>query len=698
LAAVSTDAGFQSIAPSEASKYYRWDSQCDQRIREIKGSGWQTLDLPLPKIYSGARAFGYKTFGDLFTPRQRLVALEYAAAIREAAAQMNDLGLAAERVEALVTYLAFLVDFIVERNSTLSRWDPNAKRAKAAFVTAEVYLPKVFVETHPRQLVAQWLDRIVPALDELRAAPLIESATWRDATQLPYSDNFFDAAITDPPYFDRIQYSELSDYFWVWERPLLALVGVKDVSTRTSAAEAIQKSPTRCQAAVRDHDWRVYSASIGEIYRVLKHGSLLTVFVDTPTASVFDTYISLAQEAGFELFSIRYIDEEFRQFRPKEYAVRTYLIYFRKPQFQDCELRSETVTADKILQAVESNRPLLYEGLAQLLLEELDETDIQSLLAEEYKGTTIERLMEVLADRDLRELLVGLFGGVGIKKLVKRLGVGQSDASATPEDQLLSYFGFGTPTPRALWGAHQILSQLRQLASRVGWAEDKAMVRGLFLEGFTSLERLIQTTVWGWAALAFGENRDKELLRVLQESPEGKDRRYSLDRLSFGNLAALFRRLPDAIVQSPMAPLIQRKLGRHLVYNPADKRYRLAEKLDGLISIRNRIEHDKEGFWSSADLPAAKKCVSDALERSMDLVSSLVQNKALPAWAHVTHQIQDAWSRTTYRFVLDDGSMAEARFTHGLSLGAIYLYFAGDVNPRPVDPLIVPADQQRDVP
>jgi hypothetical protein len=323
--------------------------------------------------------------------------------------------------------------------------------------------------------------------------------------------------------------------------------------------------------------------------------------------------------------------------------------------------------------------------------------EIDGLLAEEYKGATFERLMEVLADRDLRELLVGLFGRVGIRKLVKQLGVVQGETSATPEDRLLSHFGFGTPTPRVLRGAHQVANELRQLASRVALAEDKYIVRGLFLEGSTSLERLLRSTVWAWATLAFGENRNKELLRVLQESPEGKDRHYSLDRLNFGNVAALFRRLPDAIAQSSMAPLIERKLGRRRVYNPG-KRSKLSAKLDELISIRNKIEHDKERFWSNADLGIAKSSVSDALARSIDLVCSLVQNQAIPAWAYVTHQIQDASSRTTYRFVLDDGSHAEARFTHGLSLGGIYLYFAGNVNPRPVNPLIVSSDQQHDVP
>ena len=40
--------------------------------------------------------------------------------------------------------------------------------------------------------------------------PKVDQAS---ATELPYPDNYFDAVFTDPPYYDNVPYSYLSDFF-----------------------------------------------------------------------------------------------------------------------------------------------------------------------------------------------------------------------------------------------------------------------------------------------------------------------------------------------------------------------------------------------------------------------------------------------------------------------------------------------------
>src|SRR5262249_19080213 len=44
------------------------------------------------------------------------------------------------------------------------------------------------------------------------------------ATDLPYDNAYFDAVVTDPPYYDNESYSELSDVCYVWLRPTIGFL------------------------------------------------------------------------------------------------------------------------------------------------------------------------------------------------------------------------------------------------------------------------------------------------------------------------------------------------------------------------------------------------------------------------------------------------------------------------------------------
>lgn len=57
------------------------------------------------------------------------------------------------------------------------------------------------------------------------------------------AENEYDAVITDPPYYDNILYSELSDYFYVWQRILLEDDYDHFASAKTPRAESIVANP-----------------------------------------------------------------------------------------------------------------------------------------------------------------------------------------------------------------------------------------------------------------------------------------------------------------------------------------------------------------------------------------------------------------------------------------------------------------------
>jgi len=169
-------------------------------------------DEPLPPIGTlGFRVqrYGMLKWGDLFSARQSL-ALATLAKLVSAVANESDREM-----------LALSVSKLAERNNSICDW-------------------MVGVEC-PGHLYSQQI--IPPAWDFAEATPLGESsgsfeltvestaasasACWTgqstpadigqfDATELPLPDESVDIYFTDPPYYDAVPYSDLSDFFFVW--------------------------------------------------------------------------------------------------------------------------------------------------------------------------------------------------------------------------------------------------------------------------------------------------------------------------------------------------------------------------------------------------------------------------------------------------------------------------------------------------
>jgi putative DNA methylase len=96
------------------------------------------------------------------------------------------------------------------------------------------------------------------------------------ATSLPLKDGSVDLFITDPPFGDLLQYSELSDFFYVWLRLVLKekypdLFSPEDTPKALEAVENKARHPDDSAAFYQ----RVLTESWREAHRALKEGGLL---------------------------------------------------------------------------------------------------------------------------------------------------------------------------------------------------------------------------------------------------------------------------------------------------------------------------------------------------------------------------------------------------------------------------------------
>jgi putative DNA methylase len=89
-----------------------------------------------------------------------------------------------------------------------------------------------------------------------------------DSAKLPLPDNSVDAIVTDPPYFDFVHYSELSDFFYAWLR-----LALQDSYT------SFKKENSSHPGEVQDRDPERFSTQLrcvfSECFRVLKDQGLM---------------------------------------------------------------------------------------------------------------------------------------------------------------------------------------------------------------------------------------------------------------------------------------------------------------------------------------------------------------------------------------------------------------------------------------
>ncbi|MCI2185069.1 DUF1156 domain-containing protein [Bifidobacterium tibiigranuli] len=251
------------IAEGEHGRIYLNPSDSQRDVAECEKPG----NPPTGNVFDwpgriNVYRYGMTHWADLFTNRQ-LVAL---TTLADLVGEVRDQVLADAKgagmpdgdrldaggngaqayADAISVYLALAVSRLTDRCSSICGWDNTCEKMRNVFARQAIPMTWDYAEVNPfstksGNLLGQ-VEWVAEAVESVPAYPISEAQQTDAATRS------YEGAVvsTDPPYYDNIGYSDLSDYFYVWLRRMLDDVLPSVTSTiLTPKAEELVANPYR---------------------------------------------------------------------------------------------------------------------------------------------------------------------------------------------------------------------------------------------------------------------------------------------------------------------------------------------------------------------------------------------------------------------------------------------------------------------
>lgn len=254
--------------------------------------------------------YGMKTWGELFNQRQLVAMQAFVSSLHEALKEMDQLLSDGEYRNALGLYLGLWIDRVASFNNSFARWEPGNQRLKTPFGGQAIPMIWDYPEVNPLanisgtastqlQYMLKVIEREQPS-DAVCALP--PTILLGNAASLPLSSDTVDCVVTDPPYYDAISYSDLSDFFYVWLKrtvgSLFPDVFATPLTPKTDEATSFKHRHDGSNERARIHYRRLLKESFAEALRIARAPKLATVMFAHQSTDAWTALISALFEAG----------------------------------------------------------------------------------------------------------------------------------------------------------------------------------------------------------------------------------------------------------------------------------------------------------------------------------------------------------------------------------------------------------------
>ena len=265
--------------------------------------------------------YGVTTHADFLNPRQRLVLVYLIQELLEA---FNELKKDDENMAKFVIgVLSSLIDQVVDWNCRLSMWIPGNEQVGRAFCGPGIAMLWDYVETdqvmHGPANLWDKLKRIVQGVKSFEGSTGNITIEHAHAQSLPFENDFFDAIVTDPPYYDNIYYSILADFFYAWKKLLLEKVEPSLFANRiTDCKYELVASSRRVEEGESPHEsyCQQLEMAFSEAARVIKNDGIFSFVYSHSSVNGWEAVVRAYRHSPFVITSVQPLSIE-RKGRPR---------------------------------------------------------------------------------------------------------------------------------------------------------------------------------------------------------------------------------------------------------------------------------------------------------------------------------------------------------------------------------------------
>lgn len=324
-----------------------------EAVKELERSTHNGLsDLPnerLPPV--GTLGFRVQRYGmvrwrDLFTQRQLLTITTLVRLVREAMPDdhaPNGFGV------ALRSCLSLAVDRVCDYQNTGCSWNPSGSALPHLFTRQALPIIWDFGEANPlASSSGSWsgaVEHVVRGLRNARVDTHEADVGMASASHHPLPTDCAHLLVTDPPYYDAIPYADLSDFFYVWLRRMLA-----PDHPELFRSELVSRDDECIVNPVagknREYYRKVMTAALSEARRVTRPDGIGVIIFAHKSTSGWEDLLVAMLEAGWIITASWPIDtENASRLRARDSAVLGSSIHLvcRPREYPDGRLITDTV-------------------------------------------------------------------------------------------------------------------------------------------------------------------------------------------------------------------------------------------------------------------------------------------------------------------------------------------------------------------